>query len=44
MAAPYMDMSSMPSTLPLADGDEAMSWFDWEYFLEGLDDDGMMRL
>ncbi|KAI6820635.1 hypothetical protein KC332_g4229 [Hortaea werneckii] len=42
--APYMDMSSMPSTLPPADGDEAMSWFDWEYFLEGLDDDGMMRL
>ncbi|KAI7379945.1 hypothetical protein KC336_g19086, partial [Hortaea werneckii] len=44
VAAPYMDMSSMPSTLPPADGDEAMSWFDWEYFLEGLDDDGMMRL
>ncbi|RMY79362.1 hypothetical protein D0862_13192 [Hortaea werneckii] len=43
-AAPYMDMSSIPSTLPPSDGDEAMSWFDWEYFLEGLDDDGMMRL
>lgn len=39
-SANYLD----PLLMPVAESDEAMSWFDWEYFLEGFGDDSMMQI